>query len=233
MQQPRKGRSWCSEPWRTYGFNQVCGYTPQTVTKRTGMQAPVAPTTTGNRIIRQSARSADESLIAGDTFSIDLIDKAKEQAIAKQLDANGNPTIPRIRPVMIGGSEKYVMYLHDWQVTDMRVNTGSGQWLDITKAAMTGGEVTKNPIYSGALGEYNGVVLRRSPDITQGVNSSTGAAVTTARRAVLLGAQAAMMAFGQRNSPGKIRWSEELNDSSVAVRAANDNCVNSGDLLAA
>lgn len=63
------------------------------------------------------------------------------------------------------------------------------------------------------LGEYNGVILRQSQDVTQGVNGSTGAAITTVRRAVLLGAQAAVCGYGQSNyGPTKYRWNEELLD---------------------
>src|SRR5205807_8562748 len=122
---------------------------------------------------------------------------------------------------------KYVMYLHPWQMTNLRTNTGAGQWLDIQRAAMTGGEITKNPIYTGCLGEYNGVVLRSSRDLPNGI-ANAGSTVANTKRAVLLGAHAAMIGFGQKNSPAKLRWNEELMDSSVAARAANENCVNSG-----
>lgn len=79
---------------------------------------------------------------------------------------------------------------------------------------MQGGKVSGNPIYTGALGEWNNVILRSSQDVTQGVNSSSGAAVTTVRRAVLLGKQAAVCAYGGANKygPMKYRWSEELFD---------------------
>lgn len=203
---------WWSKRYSKSFFNQVCGYTPQTDTRYTGLQATAAPSSSGNRIIRQGSYSDDASLTSNDTFTLDLIDKAKEQAKSEQLDANNNPTIPRIRPVMVNGEERYVVYVHDYQETDLRTNTGSGQWLDITKAAYSGLAATKNPIYSGALGEYNGCILRRAADITQGV-ANAGTAVTTARRAVLLGAQAAMMGFGQRNQPGKLRWHERLYDA--------------------
>jgi hypothetical protein len=55
------------------------------------------------------------------------------------------------------------------------------------------------------------VILRSSFDVTNGV-SNAGAPVTSVFRSVLLGGQAAMMAFGQKDSPGKYRWNEELFD---------------------
>jgi hypothetical protein len=91
----------------------VCGNTLQTDTKYTGLQATTAPTSTGNRIIRQNSYTDDASLTSADTFTLDLIDKAKEQATTPPLDSNSNEDHPRIRPVMIDGyAEKYVMYLH-------------------------------------------------------------------------------------------------------------------------
>ena len=209
--QARMGlRDWYAKRWSVSFFNQVCGNTAQTNTKFTGLQAAIAPSSNGNRIIRQSSLTDDGSLTSNDTFTLDLVDKAREQAISPPLDSNGNPTVPRIRPVMVNGEEVYVMYLHDYQVTSLRTNTGSGQWLDITKAAYTG-EREKSPIFRGGLGMYNNVVLRRAIDVPQGI-SNAGVQQTSTRRAVLLGAQAAMIGFGQKNAPAKLRWNEELFD---------------------
>ncbi len=184
-------------------FNQVCGYTAEARTKFTGLNAVTAPAGTGRQLWAGTAAN-DQSLTSADPFTLDLIDAAVEAAKV------GNNMV---RPIRVGGQPKYVMYVHPYQVTSLRTNSASGQWLDIQKAAMMGGQVTSNPIYTGALGEYNGVILRSSQDVSQGVNSSTGAAITTVRRAVLLGAQAAMCAYGQNNyGPAKFRWNEELLD---------------------
>lgn len=202
-QQAKDGLSdWWTDRLSVSFFNQVCGYTPQTNTKYTGLNA-VRAHTSGRRIFAGSA-TGDEGLSSADPFTLDLIDQAVEMAT---VGSN------KIRPINIGGQKKYVAYLHPYQVTALRTNSSSGQWLDIQKAALAGGAATKSPIYTGALGEYNNVVLRQSQDVTQGVNSSSGVAVTTVRRAVLLGAQAAAVAYGQKQSgPNKYRWNEELFD---------------------
>ena len=73
---------------------------------------------------------------------------------------------------------------------------------------MQGGQISDNPIFTGALGEYNGVVLQESyrlPVISTGGASSTG-------RAVLCGAQAGLFAFGRDQSPTRMSWTEELFD---------------------
>ncbi len=183
-------------------FNQVCGYTPQTNTKYTGLNSVSAPTS--GRFIHAGTAATDQAITSSDIFTLDLIDQAVEVAKVGSTMVN---------PVRIGGQKKYVMYLHPYQVTSLRTNSSSGQWLDIQKAAMAGMEASKSPIYTGALGEHNGVILRVSQDVTQGVNASTGAAISTVRRAVLLGAQAAVCGYGQNNGgANKYRWNEELLD---------------------
>lgn len=207
---------WWAKRYSVSFFNQVCGYVIQSDTRYTGLNAVVAASST--RIIRQSSRASDDLLVSGDIFTLDLIDKAKEAAIV---------ATPKIRPVMVKGAsggggdgrrdynatltDKYVMYVHPYQVTDLRKNTSTGQWLDIVKAAYTGLAATNNPIYSGAIGEYNGVILRSAYDVTTGVSATTTDAPNV-RRAVLLGGQASIIGFGQRNSPNKYRWNEELFD---------------------
>jgi N4-gp56 family major capsid protein len=119
---------------------------------------------------------------------------------------------PLIRPFMVGGKKKFVMFLHPFQVTDMRTNTNAGQWLDIQKAALAGGVGDKSPIYTGALGEYNDVVLHKWNRLPNGI-SNAGAAQASTRRAVMCGAQAGLVGFGKEFAKGShYKWVEELFD---------------------
>ncbi len=164
-----------------------------------GFNTPLIPSP--GRIIRAGGKAADEELTEDDIFDLTLIDKAVERAKL----AN-----PKIRPVKINGEKMYVMYLHTTQVTSLRTNTSDGQWLDITKAAYTGSRA-KNPIFDGSLGVYNGVILREAEHVVPGV-SSNGKMVDNVRRAVLLGAQSAVTAYGMKNNPDKFKRVEELFD---------------------
>lgn len=210
-----KGRlgDWYRKRYSTAFFNQVCGYTPAVDVRLTGLNAVIAPSAT--RIIRQSARASDDLLVVGDTFTLDMIDKAKELAIT---------ATPQIRPVRFKGAgrqgrrdfnhtleDQFVVYIHPWQVTALRRNTSTGQWQDLAKYAAMGSRETGNKIYSGAVGVYNSCIIRSSIDVTNGV-SAAGADVPTVKRAVLLGGQAAMMGFGRDNGPEKLTWNEELFD---------------------
>lgn len=193
-------KDWWTNRLDTAFFNQICGYTAQADTRYTGNQAALAPST--NNVIRQAAAASDQALTSTDIFTLPLIDKAVEKASTNS---------PMIRPIILNGEEKYVMFLHDYQVTDLRISTSSGQWLDIQKAAMAGAQSSKSPIFTGALGEYNGVVLHKANRVTNGVNGATGAAITTVKRAVLCGAQAALFAYGGENGQ-EMSWVEELFD---------------------
>ena len=194
-------RDWYADRLDNAAFTQLCGYTPQTNTSYTGNNATISVDSAHQKFI---SGTTDQGLSSGNTFALGIIDAAVEAA---------KVLTPAIRPVRTGGKEFYLGFLHPYQVTDMRINTSTGQWLDIQKAAMTGGEVDDNPIFDGALGVYNGVILHSDYRVTQGVQSATPTtAVTTVRRAVLAGAQALMLGYGRDNGPGRYTWVEELFD---------------------
>ncbi len=179
-------------------FNQLCGYTVQTDTRYTGNNATIAPT----RTILPTGVASESALGSSNTFTLSLIDTAVERAYLN------NPYL--IRPIRIKGEDKYVCFVHPSQVTDLRTSTSAGQWLDIEKAAMTGGEVSDNPIFTGALGEYNGVILHKAYRVSQCVNGS--AALPNTYRAVFAGAQAGALGFGREEGKDQFTWSEELFD---------------------
>jgi N4-gp56 family major capsid protein len=104
------------------------------------------------------------------------------------------------------------MFLHDYQVTDMRTSTSPVSGSTSRKAALAGGVGCKSKIYTGALGEYNNVVLHKWNRLPNGI-SNAGAAQTSTRRAVLCGAQAAAVGFGKEFAKGShFKWIEELFD---------------------
>lgn len=202
---------WYADRMDAAFFNQLAGNTAETDTKRTGLQASVAPST--NRIIMRNSPTAEVSLSSVDTFDLKLIDAACEVAVT---GGSAGDQIPLV-PIRVGREKKYVMFLHPYQVYDLRTNTNTGQWLDIQKAAMQGGVTTKNPIFTGALGEYNGVILHSNTRVPAAPTNSN------ARRAVFCGAQAIMCAFGRQSGKNTFSWKEELFDygNSLGVAAGS------------
>ena len=187
---------WWSDRLDTCFANQLVGNTGQTDTRYTGNNAAIAPSS--NRIVYGGDATSEATIDSSDTFTLSVIDRAVEKARVAS---------PMIRPVRVEGEDLYVAFLHDYQVTSLRTSTSTGQWLDIQKSAMSGGDTAKNPIFSGALGMYNGCVLHRWNRIP-GAPSYT----STVRRAALCGAQAVTLAFGQESDASKFSWVEEMFD---------------------
>ncbi|ATO57855.1 N4-gp56 family major capsid protein [Bartonella sp. 1-1C] len=206
---------WYADRLSLMFFLHVCGFTAnkinfegRTMTIKPvhyGFNPPTEPT--DKRILYPNGKTKDTDLKSSDIFTLQLIDKAVERAKL----AN-----PKIRPVRVDGENVYVLYLHPTQVTQLRSNTEPGQWLDITKAVYSGSRM-KNPIYNGSLGMYNGVILREAEHVTEGVGpvSEDGKTISMlphVRRAVLLGAQSAVIAFGKDRGATRYKLVEELFD---------------------
>lgn len=195
-------QDWWADRIDTWFFNQICGNTNQADTKYTGNQTAIAADS--DHLIYAGGASTDASLSNSATykFTLTLVDVAVEKA--KTLE------VP-IRPIMINGEEKYVMFLHHYQVTDMRTNISAGQWADLQKAAIQGGQITNNPIYTGALGEYNNVIFHASNRVP-GFSAGASLVADTGKIAVMCGAQACAMAFGRDNGPERYQWVEDYFD---------------------
>lgn len=171
--------------------------------KRRLFNTIVAPSS-GLVIYPDSANNnSDDDLDSGDPFTLSLIDKAK---VTAEL-AN-----PKIKPFMVQGQKKYVCYLHPHQIYQLRTDTSAGNWQDFAKNAGPR-SMQAEKIYQGAIGEYNGVVIRQHEHVAPGYNPSTLAEITTVRRAVFLGASACAMAFGRAaKGEGRYYWREQDRD---------------------
>lgn len=183
------------------GANQLAGYVPQTDIRFTGLQATVATT----RQILPAGITDAANLTSANTFDITVLDTAQNNA--KALTSG-------YRALRVGARDFYIGFLHTSQATDMRKNTSQGQWLDIQRSAMTGGDIGDNPIFWMALGQYRQTLLHENPRITNAV-ANAGTAVANTKRALHCGAQAAVLAFGRaHNETNKFLWLEELRDFS-------------------
>jgi N4-gp56 family major capsid protein len=197
-------KDWWMDRYDTWFFNQMGGKSGVTDTRLTGNNAAVVPTATTNHLWASADHTTDETLdSSGDNFTLAALNKAVVLAKTNS---------PMLRPVRVNGGEYYVCFLHPGQVYSLRTDTTSMEWADIQKAAMMGGDVKNNPLFTGALGVYNGVILHESTRVPKGQNSTTLVEVANTRRAILCGAQAATMAFGQGGSENKFSWTEELFD---------------------
>jgi N4-gp56 family major capsid protein len=143
----------------------------------------------------------------GDGITLGLIDRAVARA---KTMGGGTSGIPKIQPVKIDGEEHFVLVMHPYQEFAMRTNATTGQWLDVQKAAAAA-EGRNNPIFKGSLGMYNNVVLHDHNGVVTFDDYGAGANVNAAR-ALFLGRQAGVVAFGSNGNGLRFDWNEELED---------------------
>lgn len=166
-----------------------------------GANALLAPS--ANRIIYPGTVTAKNNLLVTDVMSLAVLDKAAERLKLAS---------PTIRKANFGGKTGWVCILHPSQVTSLRNNTNTGQWLDIQKAAMMGGKITDNPLFSEALGMYRDFILVESVRVPTFADYGAGANLAAAR-ALVLGAQAAVVAHGKdTDDVGKMKLAERTFD---------------------
>lgn len=186
---------WFVERWDTWLFNQLCGNAAQTDGRYNGFNTPVAPT----NVYLDATSSA--SIDSANTFRLAMVDYAVEVA--------RNATYP-VRPLRINGKSVYVLFMHDYQFTDLKREFSTGGFGDIYKQVLAGGEIAKNPIIAGADFIYNNVLIYQNSYLP--TISGLGAAADTCKRAVLCGQQALGMAFGKGYTAGSFDWVEEKFD---------------------
>lgn len=146
---------------------------------------------TSDRIVYGGSATAESAIGTSDVFTTNLIGKAKRIATA---DEN-----TMVKPIKVNGADTYIMIIDQWQARDLRADT---KWLEAQQHANIRGE--KNPIFSGAMGMYDGVVIHESNRI---LRTATGASNAKVGHALFLGAQAAVMAVGTEPE-----WNEDTFD---------------------
>jgi N4-gp56 family major capsid protein len=189
---------WWSQRIDVSLMNQLAGYTGQADTRYTGNNATIAPSTNNWYFANGLANETEvASGSSSNVFKLKFLDYAVEK-----LKTN----TPATRPIKIDGKEYYVAFLHPYQVTDLRTDAATaGNWFDIQKASLQGGKINDNPIMNGSLGVYNGVILHESFYVPRGL-------VTGTYRALVCGAQAAAIAYGQGYGGNQMDWQEETFD---------------------
>ncbi len=211
-------RDWWADRLDTAFFNQIAGASAQQTQANAVQSTTLSSVFSGNQVAiapdsnhlfssdTTHTNTTEASLSATTTFAFSLADIDRAVAKAKTLT-------PAIRPLMINGEAKFVCFIHPYSTYLLRQGTAAGQYLDIQKAAMQGGQISNNPLYTGALGEYNGTILHEDARVpAAGSAALGGVAATNYRRAIFCGAQAASFAVGQNNADAQMNWVEELFD---------------------
>lgn len=165
-----------------------------------------------NHVLYGNDATAYNNIDSADIMDLRLIDRAKVKADSQ---GGGATDIPVLQPCKIDGAEKFVCVMHTFQADDMRKNTAAGSWFDIQKAAAAA-EGRSSPLFKGAMGEYRGVILHESRNVIRFNDAGAGGNVEAAR-ALFMGAQAQVVAYGSPGTNLRYDWHEETRDNGDKV----------------
>ncbi len=158
-----------------------------------------------DHLLYGGSATSKASLTATDIMSPLVIERAMEKAAMMQAE---NPETANMVPVNIDGGEHYVCVMSEYQATDMRTAAG-GSWIDFQKAAAAA-EGRNNPIFKGGLGMINNCVLHKHRNVIRFNDYGAGANVEAAR-ALFMGRQAGVIAYGSANGL-RFDWEETVKD---------------------
>lgn len=126
------------------------------------------------------AAGTQSSITANDKLTTTIISRAKRKAMMHA---------PKVQPIKVDGMDKYIMLIHPWAARDLKDDP---KWLAAQQNANIRG--SKNPIFTGALGEYDGVILYEYERV---LCDNTGASSANVCHNLLLGKQAACFAVAR------------------------------------
>jgi len=191
---------WFSNKFEEYMFRYLCSDTTMNHAGNAGAASDA------DHIVYSGNATSEATLDTNDRFMLEDIDYAKEKALTG--------AIP-MRPVRIEGDDYFVVVLHPYSVTDLKLSLGTGsssiKWHEIQQYANVRG--IKNPLFDGSLGVYNKCILFESHRIVS--------PLTNVRRNLFLGAQAGVFTLGnaydrmKQNVVGKdnyLSWVEQDQD---------------------
>lgn len=143
------------------------------------------------------------SLTSAGKMSRVLIERANTKASTM---GGGSTQVAELLPVTISGGDHYVVVMHGYQAHDLKVSTDSGNWLDIQKAAAAA-EGASNPIFKDSLGMIGNTILHKHKSVIRFGDYGAGANLPAAR-ALFLGRQGLVLAFGSPGNGLRFDWSE-------------------------
>lgn len=148
------------------------------------------------------------TLTASDKLGLGVVDRVITKIKSTGGMADGKL---RLTPLDKGGKQAYIMTISAQQEQDLRTDAGTGGWLDIQKAAAGSAGYNSN-LFKDVVGEYRDVTFKQVPAVVEFDDYGVGQNVV-AHRAVIMGRQAAAVAFGSANSKNmRADWAEETKD---------------------
>lgn len=180
MQEGKDGlQEWWSDKLSNYIINVLAGNSKFKIAGKDFGQAITEPDTAH---FVTPADVAEASLDVTAAMNLDFLDRMKQKAEIGDIP-NG---VFKLRPCIMGGKNKYKVYMHTYVFDQLRKNTNVAQWGDLVRSAGKLGDPQAEI-------EYNGMVIYKSERMPKTVDLGSNAGIY---RTVLLGAQAACWAWG-------------------------------------
>jgi hypothetical protein len=202
-----KAKTWWSRRWEQWAWNQLAGVTFKmgaagTNYKRTGLNQVTA--VDSDHVFRPNARANDGALVAADRMSLDWIN---ELMLRVQSD------VFLEWPILPCPDGYWHLVIHPICWRDLRQNTSPGDFQDLQRARLEGGQKYENSAFEKAYsGCYNMVKIHVSNWIPLGQShSDSTASVADTRRCILVGANSLVGAWGQGYSGEQhLDWTERV-----------------------
>lgn len=155
------------------------------------------------------------TLTAAGVMTRTLIERANTKA---DTIGGGTTDIAELQPIRIAGGEYRVVVMHPWQFHSLKVSTDTNGWMDVQKAAAAA-EGRDNPIFKGGEGMIGGTILHKHKAVVRYSDYGAGGNVAAAR-ALFLGRQAMVAAFGSPGQGLRMTWSEKELDHGNDIEIA-------------
>jgi len=152
------------------------------------------------------------TLTTADKMSVRLLERV---AVKPSMMNAVNPDVIRMTPVRVASDNCFVVLMNQFQSYDLRTETGDISWSKISQALATS-EGRSSPIVKGGLGKINNLLLHEHESVLRFNDYGAGNDVS-ASRALLLGRQAGIVAYGSGGNKSRFSWVEKLTDADNQV----------------
>lgn len=161
-----------------------------------------------DHMLYAGAAVSKATLTAADKMSVEFLERV---AVKPTMMNAVNPNVVRMSPVTVESAKRFIVLMSQFQAYDLRTQTGDLSWSKIAQALATS-EGRASPICKGGLGMINNLVLHEHESTRRWNNYGAGQNVNAAR-ALLLGRQSGVVAYGSGGNGARMSWVEKLTDA--------------------
>jgi N4-gp56 family major capsid protein len=161
-----------------------------------------------DHILYAGSATSKATIAASDKMNVAFLERV---AVKPTMMNAVNPNVTRMSPVNVEGGKRFIVLMSPLQAYDMRVETGDLSWSKISQALATS-EGRNSPIVKGGLGMISNLVLHEHESVRRYNDYGSGSNVPAAR-ALLLGRQAGVVAYGSGGNGSRMSWVEKMTDA--------------------